>query len=81
MSDQTATYWRRHEIQARTRQAAWAAERLAEVLAKNTVEDPIAMAYVHRLLHATMNVENHTRRDRMTVEPDPAYLAPLGHRP
>lgn len=58
----------------RLRDAATAAERARRVLASEDVTDPVAMAYLRRLMEAVAVIEDRTAVERATVEPDPAYL-------
>jgi len=64
----------------RLRDAATAVERAQRLLASEDVSDPVAMAYLRRLLEATAVIEDRTAAERETVEPAAAYLGPLTHR-
>lgn len=58
-------------------QAATAAERLARRLSHESVEDPVVIAYLHRLDHANAKIGDYAEKDLADIEPDPNYLGTL----
>lgn len=65
------------QLRRRAADAATAVERLAASLALRGTEDPVAVAYIMRLLEAAARVEEYTEHDRQSVAPDPNYLGRL----
>lgn len=61
----------------RARDAATATERLARALASRSVEDPVEVAYLKRILYAAAIVEDRAEHALSAIEPASQYLGAL----